>query len=72
MLACSNIRIWGRVIIIPGCRFFGESNSLESSIVIEDYVMLGSAVSIHINNHRFDGLDIPFIDQEHYRAKSVI
>jgi acetyltransferase-like isoleucine patch superfamily enzyme len=71
-VGCSKIRIGERVIIRPGCRFFGESSTLESSIVIEDNVMLGSAVSIYINNHRFDQLDIPFIDQGHYPAEAVI
>ena len=72
IVGCSKIRIGERVIIRPGCRFFGESSTLESSIVIEDNVMLGSAVSIYINNHRFDRLDIPFIDQGHYPAKAVV
>ena len=72
IVGCSKIRIGERVIIRPGCRFFGESLALESSIIIEDNVMLGSAVSIYINNHRFDRLDIPFIDQGHYPAKAVI
>jgi acetyltransferase-like isoleucine patch superfamily enzyme len=71
-VGCSKIKIGNRVIIRPGCRFFGESETLESSIIIEDNVMIGSGVSIYINNHRFDRVDIPFIDQGHYPAEAVI
>ena len=39
IVGCSKIRIGERVIIRPGCRFFGESSTLESSIVIEDNVI---------------------------------
>ncbi len=71
-VGCSKIKIGERVIIRPGCRFFAESTTLETSITIEDNVMLGSGVSIYINNHRFDRTDIPLIDQGHYPAKEVI
>lgn len=33
--------------------------------------MLGSGVHIYINNHRFDRLDIPLIDQGYYPDSSV-
>jgi acetyltransferase-like isoleucine patch superfamily enzyme len=71
-IGCSKIEIGNRVIVRPGCMFFGESNSLATSILIEDDVMMGSGVHIYINNHRFDRMDIPFIDQGHYPAKPVI
>ena len=71
-VGCSKIRIGKRVVIRPGCMFFGESSILESSIIIEDNVMLGSSVSIYINNHKFDNIHIPIIDQGHYPASPVI
>lgn len=71
-VGCSRIEIGSRVIIRPGCRFFGESSGSETTITIEDDVMMGSCVSIYINNHRFDRTDIPLIDQGHYPIKPVL
>lgn len=72
IVGCSKIEIGKRVIIRPGCRFFGETKELSTSIIIEDNVMLGSCVSIYINNHCFDRADIPIIDQGYYEAKPVV
>jgi acetyltransferase-like isoleucine patch superfamily enzyme len=71
-IGCSKIEIGARVVIRPGCMFFGESASNNSSIIIEDDVMLGSGVHIYVSNHNFDRTDIPIIDQGHYPSKSVI
>jgi acetyltransferase-like isoleucine patch superfamily enzyme len=71
-VGCSNIEIGERVVIRPGCRFFGESDQLSPTITIEDNVLIGSCVSIYINNHRFDRSDIPLIDQGHYPPKAVV
>ena len=40
-VGCSKIEIGNRVIVRPGCMFFGESVNLETSIIIEDDVMMG-------------------------------
>lgn len=71
-VGCSKIEIGNRVFIRPGCMFFGESNSLETSIIIEDDVMMGCGVHIYINNHKFDRQDIPLIDQGYYPDEKVI
>lgn len=71
-VGCSKIIIGERVIIRPGTMLFGESESLDSSIVIEDNVMMGCGVHIYINNHRFDNANIPLIDQGYYPDASVI
>lgn len=65
-VGCSKIEIGDRVIIRPGTMLFGESELLEKSIIIDDYVMLGSGIHIYINNHRFDNPSIPIIDQGYY------
>jgi acetyltransferase-like isoleucine patch superfamily enzyme len=62
-VGCSRISFGARVVVRPGCMFFGESETLEDSIVIEDDVMIGSGVHIYISNHRFDRTDLPLIDQ---------
>lgn len=71
-VGCSQIEIGSRVVVRPGSRFFGEAPNLDVSIIIEDDVMMGSGVSIYVNNHRFDRRDIPLIDQGHYPAKQVV
>lgn len=71
-VGCSKIEIGNRVVVRPGCMFFGESESLETSIIIEDDVMMGCGVHIYINNHRFDRVDIPLIDQGYYPDENVI
>ncbi|NRS90163.1 acetyltransferase-like isoleucine patch superfamily enzyme [Flavobacterium sp. 7E] len=70
-VGCSQIKIGKRVVIRPGCRLFGESPELDLTITIEDDVMLGSGVQIYINNHRFDMLGVPIIDQGVYPPKAV-
>lgn len=71
-IGCSKIEIGNRVVVRPGCMFFGESDSLDASIIIEDDVMMGSGVHIYIHNHKFDRTDIPLIDQGYYEDKAVI
>jgi acetyltransferase-like isoleucine patch superfamily enzyme len=70
-IGCSKIKIGERVIVRPGCMFFGESESLETAITIEDDVMMGAGVHIYINNHKFDRTDIPLIDQGYYPDEAV-
>ena len=71
-VGCSKIKIGHRVVIRPGVMLFGESESLETSITIEDNVMMGCGVHIYINNHKFDQMDIPLIDQGYYPDEAVI
>ncbi len=71
-IGCSQIEIGERVVIRPGSMLFGESPELATTIIIEDEVMLGSGVSIYINNHRFDDANIPIINQGHYPPKQVV
>lgn len=72
-IGCSKIEIGNRVIIRPQCMLFADTNySVDTTISIEDDVMLGSGVHIYINNHSFSRLDIPIIDQGHELPKPVI
>jgi len=73
IVGCSKISIGKRVIIRPNCMLFGETVlEMPVSIIIEDDVMFGAGVHIYTNNHRFDRLDIPLIDQGYYPNKQVI
>lgn len=71
-VSCSKISIGNRVVIRPGSMLFGEAHNLETSITIEDNVMMGSGIHIYVHNHRFDRTDIPLIDQGFYDAKPVV
>ncbi|MFD2601216.1 acyltransferase [Flavobacterium suzhouense] len=71
-VGCSKIKIGDRVVIRPGVMLFGESESLDTSITIEDNVMMGCGVHIYINNHKFDDPDIPLIDQGYYPDEPVV
>lgn len=71
-VGCSRIEIGNRVIIRPGCMLFGESESLQTSIIIEDNVMMGCGVHFYINNHKFDNPSVPLIDQGYYPDEPVI
>jgi len=68
-IVCSKISIGKNVVIRPSSMLF---SSLDSSIILEDNVMLGSGVQIYVNNHRFDRTDIPIIEQGYYPSKSVL
>ena len=70
-VGCSKIRIGERVVIRPGIMLFGDSESLETSIIIEDHVMMGCGVHIYINNHKFEDPYTPLIDQGYYPDKAV-
>jgi len=72
VVGCSQIRIGERVVVRPNSMFFGETaNDLKTSIIIEDDVMMGAGVQIHVNNHKFERTDIPFIDQGYYPDEQV-
>jgi acetyltransferase-like isoleucine patch superfamily enzyme len=71
-VGCSKISIGDRVVIRPNCMLFGESLTLENSIIIEDNVMMGSGVHIYISNHKFESLDLPLIDQGFSLERQVV
>lgn len=72
IVGCSKVDIGKNVIIRPGCRIFAESNSHDKTIIIEDNVMLGSLVSIYVNNHRYDKSNVEIIEQGHYPTEPVL
>lgn len=72
VVGCSKIQLGKNVIIRPGCRLFAESNTHDVSIIIEDNVMLGSLVSIYVNNHRYDMSKVDIIEQGHYPTEPVL
>lgn len=66
---CSKISIGKNVVIRPNTMLFADEYA---TIKIEDNAMLGAGVHIYVNNHRFDRIDIPIIDQGYSPSKDVV
>lgn len=66
---CSNIEIGDRVVVRPASMLFADEYA---SIVVEDNVMLGAGIHCYVNNHRFDRVDLPLIDQGYYHSEDVL
>jgi acetyltransferase-like isoleucine patch superfamily enzyme len=72
IVGCSKISIGNRVVIRPNSMLFAETLiDMKISIIIEDDVMLGPGVQIHVNNHKFENRNIPLIDQGYYPDRLV-
>jgi acetyltransferase-like isoleucine patch superfamily enzyme len=66
---CSRISLGCRVVVRPGSQLMADAHQ---GITIEDDVMLGAGIHIYVNNHRFDDVSIPIIDQDYYPSAPVI
>ena len=66
---CSNISIGKNVVIRPNTMLFADEFA---SIIIEDDVMIGSGVHCYVNNHKFDDMNIPIIEQGYYPSKDIV
>lgn len=71
-IVCSKISLGNRVVIRPGCMLFADPRPNGAGILLEDDVMLGSGVHIYVNNHRFDDVSKPIIDQGHSESAKVV
>lgn len=71
-IVCSKISLGNRVVIRPGCMLFADPRPDGAGIVLEDDVMLGSGVHIYVNNHRFDDVTRPIIDQGHSESAEIV
>ena len=65
---CTQISIGRNVIIRPNTVLMSDEFV---KIIIEDNVMLGMGVHCYVNNHKFDRVDIPFIEQGYYPSAGV-
>ena len=63
VIACSNVSLGKGVIIRPGSMLFASPSDSRGSIVIEDYVLVGSGVHFYTSNHAFSDPNIPIFDQ---------
>jgi acetyltransferase-like isoleucine patch superfamily enzyme len=68
-VVCSNISIGKNVVIRPLTMLFADDFE---QIVIEDDVMIGAGVHIYVNNHKFDNINTPIINQGYYPSKRVV
>ncbi|HIP37707.1 MAG TPA: acyltransferase, partial [Crocinitomix sp.] len=65
---CSHISIGKNVIIRPNTVLMPDEFA---QIDIEDNVMIGMGVHIYVNNHKFDNIKVPIIEQGYYPSEGV-
>jgi acetyltransferase-like isoleucine patch superfamily enzyme len=68
-IACSNISLGKNVVVRPGTMIFADEYG---KVIIEDNVMIGSGAHFYVNNHKFDDIKIPIIDQGYYTSESIL
>ena len=68
-VCCSNISLGDNVVVRPSTMFFADEFS---EIIIEDNVMMGAGVHFYVNNHKFDRVDIPSIEQGYYPSEAIL
>ena len=61
--------LFSLLFVLGGCASPGTRGA---DIIIEDNVMMGPGVHLYVNNHRFDDLDIPIIDQGHNVSQEIV
>ncbi|WP_198593607.1 acyltransferase [Vibrio splendidus] len=66
---CSNISLGQNVVIRPGTMIFADQ---DAEVVIENNVMMGAGVHFYVNNHKFDKIDVPLIDQGYYPSENIL
>lgn len=66
---CSRIKIGKNVVLRPSTMLFANETTI---IDLQDNVMLGAGVHIYTDNHVFNRIDIPIIEQGHHQYKDVI
>lgn len=72
-VGCSKISVGARVVVRPATMLFADPREGPGgTITIEDDVLLGAAIHIYVNNHDFNDLSIPIIDQGHKPPGSVL
>lgn len=71
VIGCSRVSLGSRVVLRPGTMFFADLRPGGAGIVVEDDVLIGSGVHVYTNNHRFDDVTRPIIDQGHSPSETV-
>lgn len=71
IVTCSKISLGKRVVLRPGTMLFADPRPKGAGITIEDDVLIGSAVHFYVNNHCFEDVNRPIIDQGHYSSEAI-
>jgi acetyltransferase-like isoleucine patch superfamily enzyme len=66
---CSHIHIGDNVVIRPHSMLFADEYA---NIIIEDNVMMGAGVHFYVNNHKYDDINCPIIEQGYYPSKDIL
>lgn len=72
IVTCSKVSLGKRVVLRPGTMLFADPREQGAGITIEDDVLIGSSVHFYVNNHRFDDVNRPIIDQGHYPSSPIL
>lgn len=70
-IVCSKISIGDNVVIRPGTMLFADPEESGAEIIVENNVLIGSGVHIYTQNHQFNDLSAPIIEQGHSSSKTV-
>jgi len=65
----SQISIGDKVVIRPGSMLFADEFA---KITINNNAMIGAGVHVYVNNHKFDDIGIPIIEQGYYPSEGVV
>lgn len=65
---CSSIKIGKNVVIRPNTMLLADESTI---IDIQNNVMLGPGVQMYTDNHDFNDITRPIIEQEHYQLKNI-
>ena len=67
-VSCAQISLGKNVVIRPNTMLFADEFA---KIIIEDNVMVGAGVHFYVNNHRYDDINTPIIDQGYYPSEDI-
>jgi acetyltransferase-like isoleucine patch superfamily enzyme len=71
VVGCNQISIGSNVIIRPGTFVHAESDSINISLEIQDYALIGSGVHIYVENHKYTDPNKFIYFQGHENARKV-
>ena len=72
LVGTKSIFIGDQVVIRPGSHIHADPDDNSAEIIIENKVLIGSAVHIYIDTHEFSDVTIPIFNQGFRKKRSVV